>query len=124
MIYEPRHNKNCLMACANNKGADQPAHPRSLISTFIDRFLDIIIPVVSQVARSNARQPGMRTVAGSILTSAYILSWSLVVKVFLRPFSPCRCFKKGSCQLLAKECALNTDKLPRRLAQEQCGYVN
>ena len=27
----------------------------------------------------------------------------------------------SSCQLLAKECALSTGKLPRRLAQEQCG---
>ena len=27
-------------------------------------------------------------------------------------------------QLLAKECALNIGKLPRRLAQEQCGYGN
>ena len=27
----------------------------------------------------------------------------------------------GSCQLLAKEWALGTGKLPRRLAQEQCG---
>ena len=27
-------------------------------------------------------------------------------------------FKKGSCQLLVKECALSTGKLPRRLAQE------
>ena len=32
-----------------------------------------------------------------------------------------RWFKKSSCQLLAKECALSTGKLPRRLAQEQCG---
>ena len=31
--YEPGHAKMCLMAYANNKGADQPAHPRSLIST-------------------------------------------------------------------------------------------
>ena len=30
-------------------------------------------------------------------------------------------FKKSSCQLLVKECALSTGKLPRRLAQEQCG---
>ena len=29
--------------------------------------------------------------------------------------------KKSSCKLLAKECALSTGKLPRRLAQEQCG---
>ena len=31
---------------------------------------------------------------------------------------PFHWFKKGSCQLLAKECALSTNKLPRRLAQE------
>ena len=28
--YGPRHAKMCLMPYANNKGADQPAHPRSL----------------------------------------------------------------------------------------------
>ena len=32
------------------------------------------------VARSDARPPGMRTVAGSILTSGNILSWRLVIK--------------------------------------------
>ena len=53
-----------------------------------------------------------------------ILSWSLAMKKFLRPFSPFRWFKKGSYQLLAKECALNTGKLPRRLAQEQCGQCD
>ena len=36
-------------------------------------------------------------------------------------FSLFRRFKKSSCQLPAKECALSTGKLPRRLAQEQCG---
>ena len=35
------------MPYANNKGADQPAHPRSLISTFVVRCLDSIIPLVS-----------------------------------------------------------------------------
>ena len=35
------------MPYANNKGADQPAHPRSLISTFIVRCLDSIIPLIS-----------------------------------------------------------------------------
>ena len=37
----------CLIPYANNKGADQPAHPRSLISTFVVRCLDSIIPLVS-----------------------------------------------------------------------------
>ena len=35
------------MLYANNKGADQPAHPRSLISTFVIRCLNIITPLVS-----------------------------------------------------------------------------
>ena len=34
-----------------------------------------------------------------------ILSWRLIVKYFLRSFSPFRWFKKGSCQFLVKECA-------------------
>ena len=35
LSYGPGHAKMCLMAYANNKGADQPAHPHSLISTFV-----------------------------------------------------------------------------------------
>ena len=32
--------------------------------------------------------------------------------------------QEGQCQLLIKECALSTGKLPKRLAKDQCGYVN
>ena len=39
-IYEPHHEKTCLVAYANNKSADQPACPRSLISAFVIRYLD------------------------------------------------------------------------------------
>ena len=39
--------ENLFYAYANNKGADQPAHPRSLISTFVVHCLDSIIPLVS-----------------------------------------------------------------------------
>ena len=35
------------MTYANNKGADQPAHPRSLINAFVLRCLGSIIPLVS-----------------------------------------------------------------------------
>ena len=56
------------------------------------------------VARSDPRPPGMRTVAGSILGSGNILSWRLVMKSFLRPFSPYRWFKYGSCQLVLVNC--------------------
>ena len=47
-INEPGHAKMCLMLYANNKGADQPAHPRSLISAFVVRSLDNIISLVSR----------------------------------------------------------------------------
>ena len=35
------------MSYANNKGADQPAHPRSLISAFVVRCLDSVMYRVS-----------------------------------------------------------------------------
>ena len=41
--YGPRREKTCLRGFANNKGADQPAHPRSLISAFVFRLLESII---------------------------------------------------------------------------------
>ena len=46
--YEPRHEKTWFNHNANNKGADQPAHPRSLISTFVVHYLDSIIPILAK----------------------------------------------------------------------------
>ena len=46
-VYEPGHEKTCLISYANNKGADQPAHPRCLISAFVVRCLDSIISLDS-----------------------------------------------------------------------------
>ena len=43
LSYGPRRKKTCLRWVANNKGADQPAHPRSLISAFVIRLLESII---------------------------------------------------------------------------------
>ena len=37
-----------VLPYANNKGADQPAHPRSLISAFVIRYLDNIIPILAK----------------------------------------------------------------------------
>ena len=39
LSFGPQHEKTCLREFANNTGADQPAHPRSLISAFVIRFL-------------------------------------------------------------------------------------
>ena len=47
ILFEPGHEKMCLMPYANKKGADQPAHPRSLISAFVFRCLDSIISLDS-----------------------------------------------------------------------------
>ena len=47
-LYGPGNAKMCLMPYANNKGADQPAHLRSLISAFVVRSLDSIISLVSR----------------------------------------------------------------------------
>ena len=35
-----------FMPYTNNKGADQPAHPRRLISAFVVHCLDSIIPIM------------------------------------------------------------------------------
>ena len=43
LAYGPRREKPCLRRFANNTGADQPAHPRSLISAFVIRYLESII---------------------------------------------------------------------------------
>ena len=38
-----RSEKTCFGGFANNKDAEQPAHPRSLISAFVIRLLESII---------------------------------------------------------------------------------
>ena len=45
--------KTCLMSYANNKGADQPAHLRSLISAFVVRCLDSFISLdsIAEISR-------------------------------------------------------------------------
>ena len=51
-IIWARREKTCFRGFANNTGADQPAHPRSLISAFVFRFLESII---SRLATSENR---------------------------------------------------------------------
>ena len=55
-ISELGHEKICFMPHANNKGADQPAHPCSLISAFVVRCKDRMIPLVyiSEISRFTA----------------------------------------------------------------------
>ena len=53
LIIGPGHAKTCLMPYANNKGADQLEHARSLISTFVVRCLDsmMCILAITKVSR-------------------------------------------------------------------------
>ena len=67
---EPCHEKTCFMPYANNKGADQPAHPRSLISAFVVHCLDSIISLVSIFAIS------LRSLASVAEQASLSLTWS------------------------------------------------
>ena len=45
--------RKCVMLYANNKGANQPAHPRSLISAFVVRCLGSMISLdsIAEISR-------------------------------------------------------------------------
>ena len=40
ILFRPRSEKACLQEFANNTCADQPAHPRSLVSAFVVLILE------------------------------------------------------------------------------------
>ena len=46
IINEPCHEINMFLLYVNDKGTDQPAHSRSLISTFVVHYLDSVIPIL------------------------------------------------------------------------------
>ena len=52
VIFEPHHEKICFMPYVNHKGANQPAHPRSLISAFVvpslSRYCNILLNTTFQ----------------------------------------------------------------------------
>ena len=57
----------CLMSYANNKGADQPAHLRSLISAFVVCCLDSVMSLVSVTKISSFMLASVDEQAGSCL---------------------------------------------------------
>ena len=66
--------ENLFMPYANNKGADQSAHPRSLISAFVVHYLDSIKPLVSLSESSNIYLASVAAQAG------LCLAWSQTPK--------------------------------------------
>ena len=80
-----------LMPYANNKGADQLAHPRSLISAFVVRCLDSIIPILATSRISRLYLVPVAEQAGLSLT------WSQI---------PEDTFSRGVAQLMGRSVAL------------------
>ena len=81
------------MPYANNKGADQPAHPRSLISAFVVRCLDSVILLVSiseisrhclapVAAQAGLRLPWSKTPKTGILGTMLIESSSKTSSIY------------------------------------------
>ena len=69
-----------VMPYANNKGADQPAHWRSLIRTFVVRCIDSIISLVSisEIVRlqlaSVAEQAGLSLTWSKIPKTGFLVT--------------------------------------------------
>ena len=69
-IIGPRREKTCLREFANNTGADQPAHPRRLISAFVIRILESIIYGLATGQISSFKLVFVAEQAGLNLTSS------------------------------------------------------
>ena len=73
--------ENLLMPYATNKGADEPAHQRSLMSTFVVHFLDSIISLVCIFAiswlhpASVAEQPGLSLPGRKLPKTGFLVMW-------------------------------------------------
>ena len=76
--------ENLFMPYANNKCADQPAHPRSLISTFVVRCLDSIIPLASISEMSSlylfslAAQAGLSPTWSQTPKTCFLMTWLIL----------------------------------------------
>ena len=74
------------------------------------------------VARSEASSLGMQAAPSSIPTSGTFFRRDLVMKNISTDILPLPLIQEEQLSVTGeKECALSTGKLPRRLAQEQCG---
>ena len=76
--------RKSVMPYANNKGADQPAHPHRLISAFVVPNLDSIIPLVSisKISRlqlaSEAKQAGLSLIWSETPKTGFLMMWLIL----------------------------------------------
>ena len=96
--------QNLLLPYANNKDADQPAHPRSLISVFVIRCLDSIVPLFAIFERSRLWLASVAAQAGLCLTWSqtpkigFLVTWLILSRlmfVFI-----CRLVSGAGCGIL------------------------
>ena len=91
---EPGHEKMCLVSYANNKGTDQPAHPRSPISAFVVHCLDSIISLdsIAEISRlqlaSIAEQASLSLTWSETPEDTFCRVMAHVVSVFTIHCSP------------------------------------
>ena len=90
----------CLMSYANNKGADQPAHPRSLISAFVVRCLDSIISLDSIAEISRLQLASVAAQAG------LCLAWSETHE---------GTFSRGAAHVFLLKCCMQREKHKKKL---------
>ena len=76
--------ENLFMPYVTNKGADQPAHSRSLISAFVVHCLDSIIPLVfiseisSLYLASVAEQTGLSLTWSQTAKTGFLVTWLIL----------------------------------------------
>ena len=81
--------ENLFYPYANNKGAEQPAHPRSLISTFVIRYSDSMIPILakSEISRLElvavAEQAGLSLTWSQTAKTGFLVTWLNCIQITL-----------------------------------------
>ena len=81
--------QNLFLPYSNNKDADQPAHQRSLISAFVVRCLDSILPLLSISELSSLNIASVPAQAGLSLTWTKTLKTGFLVTRLNSSFQWC-----------------------------------
>ena len=104
--------ENQFMPYVNNKGTDQPAHPRSLISAFVVHCLDSTIPLVSISKISSLHLASVAAQASLCLTwletpkTGFLVMWLIWKRSVFWYFSQC-----SFCSFMAWSHCCQTDSL-------------
>ena len=113
-LYGLRREKNLSSGLANNKGADQPAHPRSQISAFVIRLLKRIISrlATSEISLfylgSVAEETGLSLALSETPKTGFLASRPICVRAVKAMATLCRCTGSSKPWLLADALSTKT----------------